>query len=106
MTDEFMSVFLVFTVVIIGILIMIQLLSLEQLGSAIWRCLLCLAAAFIAVWLLKVLVLPILVCTLLWLKRALLGILVIVILVAALFALLRLVFLKIVNRHAEREREE
>jgi hypothetical protein len=88
----------VLAVVIVGMLIMMQILGWEQIGTAIRRSIALLALVFLAVWFLKVLVLPILICSLVWLKGVMLRTLVIVLVAVAMLALLRVLTRALVKR--------
>jgi hypothetical protein len=59
-------------VVIVGLLIMVQVVSLEQLGEGIWRGFLLIVLTLGGVWFIREAVLPILMCALVWLKHAML----------------------------------
>jgi hypothetical protein len=107
MAAEFLFTTCVLAVVIIGLLIMTQALTFEQLGSGIWRGLVLLAVVC-AAWLFTAVVLPILLCALVWLKNAMLGILVSMLIVVAVLVLLRLAFNVLMNRtpHGTQKKEE
>jgi len=94
--------------VVLGMLLITQMVSLELLGKGIWRCLFLLAFVLITLWLLKAVLLPILICALVWLKGVMIRTLVIV-LAAVTLALLRRVFfirLAIRNSSTNCDREE
>jgi len=87
----------VLVMVMIGTLIAAQVLSLEQLGSSIWRAFVLIAIVFVTAWFLKAVVLPILVCTLVLLRHAMVVFLMLV--VAAAVVLLCWRLLKSGNRN-------
>jgi len=75
------------TVVIVGMLVMLQAVSLETCLQGLWRGVVVLVGAFIAWLLFRGLLLPILICSLIWLRQAMLAALLIVLaLIAGLFA--------------------
>lgn len=80
-------------VVVVGMLIMTQAVSLEQIGDNLWKGFVSLAIVLIGTWVFRVLMLPILVCLLLWLKHAM---------AAALFILLVLVALMLLFQSTTR----
>jgi hypothetical protein len=83
--------------VIVGVLIMTQVVSLQQLGSAIGRLLSFLWAVIALGIILRLVLLPILECALVWLKTATVGALVIAILVIVLMVLSRIAFMKCIK---------
>jgi hypothetical protein len=85
-------------VVVVGILIMTQVLSLEELGSGMWRAFVFLALAFVMVWVLRTVLLPILICVLVWLKSVMLWAVVIVLATIAFMIMLRVLPLKLAKR--------
>ena len=95
----------VLAVVIVGMLVMTQAISLEQVGHGIWRGFLFLALGFITVWLTKAILLPILLCGLVWLKNKMLwGLLIVLVVITAMF-LLRLLALKLATRELRSKRD-
>lgn len=99
----------VLAVIIVGILLMTQILSLEQLGMGIRRSFVLLWFAIVLLLLIRVALLPILLCGLVWLKTMMLWIFFIVIVGIASLFVGRLIFLRLVNRNARRahsKREE
>lgn len=97
MSMPFLSAFCVLAVLIIGLLVMTQTISLEQVCGGIWRCFLLLVLALVTFCLLKALLLPILTLGLIWLRQLMLWVLVIVLAVVASMLLLRMLFLKLAN---------
>lgn len=85
---------LMFVVVMVGLLLMAQILSFEEIGAALWRGFVILALGGIAVWLLKGILLPIFICGLVLLKSLVLWILVMTLLIVAVLVSLRLVIAK------------
>lgn len=95
---------LMLVVVLVGMLLMTQILSFEQLGTGISRLLLLVALVASAAFLLKLVVLPILICALVLLKSlALLGLAIVTVLIACV-VILRLCLLKLANRNARPRR--
>ena len=87
-------------VVLVGMLLMTQILSFEQLRTGIWRLFLLVALVACAAFLLKLVLLPILLCALVLLKSlALLGLAIVMVLIACV-VILRLCLLKLANRNA------
>lgn len=101
---QLIFVVLMVAVVLVGTLLMTQILSFEQLGTGIWR--LCLLVALVAgaAFLLKLVLLPILLCALVLLKNLVLAGLAIVLVLIASAVVLRLCFLKLANRNARSDR--
>ena len=95
---------LMLVVVIIGMLLMMQILTLQQVWSGIWRLLLFFLLVAGAVFLLKFVVLPIAICALVVLKSLVFfGLAIVMVLIATIFVL-RLVFMKLANRNARPSR--
>ena len=96
----------VLLVAVVAVLIMTQVLELKQLGSAIWRVLGFLWVVIAICVLLRLLLLPMLLCVLVALKTAVLSALVIVVLAIVLLGILRVALLKGINeakRHGTKE---
>ena len=78
----------VLAIVVVGLLVVTQTISLEGLVHGIWRGFVLVVLAVAAVWLLRTGLLPILICALVALKQAMLGALLIVLEVIAFGLLL------------------
>lgn len=98
MIAQFLFVASVLAVVLVGLLLITQVLSLEQLGHGISRCLWLIALAFAVVCLLRAVLLPILLCLLVWWKGVMLWALGIVLAMIALLLLPRMLLMKFGNR--------
>lgn len=105
---ELLFVFRMLAVVAIGLLIVVQLVSFEEIEKAIARGLLVLGLAFVVFWIVKAFVLPILVCALLSLKKATLGALLVLLILLGIAALLHTAFTRAFGQHSVRtsHREE
>lgn len=90
MVVAFLLMSSVLAMVIVAILIMTQILNFEQIGSGLLRVLKFLWVTLVVCFLLKVFVLPILLCALVWWRAVILKIFVIVLVVIALVISLRL----------------
>ena len=89
-------------VVTVGLLIMSQLVKLEERGNGVSRVCLILALLFTAFWVLKVLVLPILICGLVWLKQAMLAIAVVLLIIVGIAMLLRTAYMRFTKQCSDR----
>ena len=69
MLTQFLFAVCMLAVVIVGLLVMTQMISLETLGSGIWRCFLIVVVVIIVLWILKGLLLPMLFSWLVGLKQ-------------------------------------
>lgn len=104
MIPQLIFAMLMFVVVLVGMLLMTQILSFEQLGTGIRRLFLLVALLAAAAFLLKFVLLPILLCALVLLKSLVLLGLVIFLLLTTSVVALRLGFLKLANRNARPNR--
>lgn len=104
MIPQLIFVMLMLVVVLVGMLLMTQILSFEQLGTGISRLFLLVALVAGAAFLLKFVLLPVLVCALVLLKSlALIGLATVMVLIASI-VVLRLCSLKLANRNARPSR--
>jgi len=73
--------------VIVGMLVMVQAVSIETCLQGVWRGIVLLIVGFITWVLFRELLLPILICSLIWLRQAILAaLLIVLVLIAGLFA--------------------
>jgi hypothetical protein len=87
MMIQFLYPLCVLTLVIVGMLVMVQMLSIETCLRGVWRGIVVLIGGFIAWVLFRRLLLPILICSLIWLRQAIFAALLIVLaLIAGRFA--------------------
>jgi hypothetical protein len=99
---ELLTVIGTLAVVIVGLLVMTRLVELEALGNGIVRICLVLILLVIAFWALKVIVLPILVFALVWLKQAMLVVAIVVSGVLGIAVILRIAFMKFTKQASDR----
>jgi hypothetical protein len=89
-------------VVVLGLLVMMQAVRLEEVGKGIRRAFLYLVIAVAAFWCFRSLVLPILLWGLVWLKQVMLQVLIALLLMIGCAALLRVLFLRLAKQNAVR----
>ncbi len=94
---QLLFTFCTLSIIVIGLLIMTQSVGLQELGEGIARVFVILGFLFIAFWIVKVVLLPILVCALVWLRQALLRLAVVLLIVIGITVLLRTAFVKFVK---------
>ena len=96
-------------IVIVGLLVMTQIIGLEQLGRGIWRGFLMIMLTLVALWFLKAVLLPTLICWLVRLKQMFLWIAVVVVALVIALLVLRMLISKLAQRSpakGERHRGE
>jgi hypothetical protein len=93
-------------VLIVGLLVMTQAVSFEQLGHGIWRAFVAIVLVVIGAWLLKSALLPILRCVIVWLKHAMQWALVSVLALTTAILLLRIAMLTLASRNTHEGHEE
>ena len=99
----------ILAIVIVGLLVMTQLISLEELGNGIWRAFLTVLVSLIAICFLKAVLLPILICWIVRLKQMFLWIAVVVLALVIALLVLRMLISKLAQRSpakGERHRGE
>ena len=90
MLMQCLSAVCVLGVVMVGLLVMLQIVSLEELGHGLRQCFLLLVLVLVTLCLLRVVLLPMLACGLVWLKGVMLKTVVIVLAIIAVVSLLRM----------------
>jgi hypothetical protein len=103
MLIHFLSIVGVLGIVILGMLVMTQLVSLEELGRAIWRAFITVLLVLIAFCVAKTVLLPILVSWLVGLKQMLLWIAIVVLALVIALLVLRIVISKLAQRPLARD---
>jgi hypothetical protein len=99
---EFLFAVCTLAIVIGGLLIMTQVVGFERLGKSVVRILFGVAIVFIAFWTMKTILLPILICALVWLNQAILAITVVLLIVLAIALLLRTAFVRFAKQGSAR----
>ena len=92
-------------VVMVGLLVMTQAISLEELGNGIWRGFLTVVLAVVAICFLKAVLLPILICWLVRLKQMLLWIAVVVLALVIALLVLQMLISKFAQRPPAGDRD-